>query len=355
MAGNPLEWCLRTTRKGAAVMRHYKHLTIEEREKLYLMKNLGYSKRKIAQELGRSPSTISRELKRGRCGWRPYSPSTAQIRYEKRRKKCGKKHKLSIPKYRETVRKLIEEQHWSPEQIANRLKLENNPLQISYASIYRAINAGLFNGPLNKEGHLRKASRFSRHLRHKGKTRKAGGKGRQSQIPITHLIEERPQGAQDRTEIGHFEGDTVIGKRGSACLLTLVDRKTRYTVGGKTASKEAEAVKEKMIEALSRLPQDKVKSVTPDRGREFARHQEVTKALPQVEFYFPAPYSPWERGTNENTNGLIREFLPKGYDMANASDKQIEQMLFLLNTRPRKCLNWLTPMEALFDYVLHLT
>ena len=336
-------------------MRHYKHLTIEERESLYLKINSGESIRDIALELGRSPSTISRELKRGRCGRRPYSPSTAQIRYEKRRKKCGKKHKLSIPKYRETVRKLIEEQHWSPEQIANRLKLENNPLQISYASIYRAINAGLFNGPLNKEGHLRKASRFSRHLRHKGKTRKAGGKGRQSQIPITHLIEERPQGAQDRTEIGHFEGDTVIGKRGSACLLTLVDRKTRYTVGGKTASKEAEAVKEKMIEALSRLPQDKVKSVTPDRGREFARHQEVTKALPQVEFYFPRPYSPWERGTNENTNGLIREFLPKGYDIANASDEQIEQMLLLLNTRPRKCLNWLTPMEALFDYVLHLT
>ncbi len=319
------------------------------------MKNLGQSIRKIAQELDRSPSTISRELKRGRCYRHPYMPSTAQIRYEKRRKKCGRKHKLSSPKSRETVRTLIEDQHWSPEQIANRLRLENNPLQISYASIYRAISAGLFNGPLNKEGHLRKASRFSRHLRHKGKTRKAGGKGKQSQIPITHHIEERPQGAQDRTEIGHFEGDTVIGKLGSACLLTLVDRKTRYTAGGKTASKEAEAIKDRMIKALSHLPQDKVKSVTPDRGREFARHGEVTEALPQVEFYFPVPYSPWERGTNENTNGLIREFLPKGYDIANVSDKQVEQMLFLLNTRPRKCLNWLTPMEAFFDCVLHLT
>ncbi len=102
--------------------------------------------------------------------------------------------------------------------------------------------------------------------------------------------------------IGHFEGDTVIGKQGSACLVTLVDRKTRFSVGGKTATKEAEAVKERMVEALSQLPQDKVKSVTPDRGREFARHGEVTKALPQVEFYFPAPHSPWERGTNENTN-----------------------------------------------------
>ena len=112
-------------------MRHYKHLTIEEREKLYLMKNLGQSNRKIAQELGRSASTISRELKRGRCYRHPYMPSTAQIRYEKRRKNCGRKHKLSIHKYREKVRKLIEEQHWSPEQIANRLKLENNPLQIS--------------------------------------------------------------------------------------------------------------------------------------------------------------------------------------------------------------------------------
>ena len=336
-------------------MCQYTHLTIKEREKLYLMKNSGESNRKIARELGRSQSTISRELERGHSQKHPYSPSVAQMRYEKRRKNCGRKHKLSVPEHREKVRKLIEEQHWSPEQIANRLKLENDPLQISYASIYRAINAGLFNGPLDKKGHLLKASRFSRNLRHKGKRRKAGGKGKQSQIPITHLIEERPQGTQDRTEIGHFEGDTVIGKLGSECLLTLVDRKTRYTAGGKTASKEAEAIKGRMIEALSDLPQDKVKSVTPDRGREFARHQEVTKALPQVEFYFPPPYSPWERGTNENTNGLIREFLPKGYDMADVSDKQIEHILFLLNTRPRKCLNWLTPMEAFFDCVLHLT
>lgn len=355
MAEDPLEWCLRTTKEGAKAMRHYKHLTIEEREKLYLKKNLGQGIREIARELGRSPSTISRELKRGRCHRHPYMPSTAQIRYEKRRKNCGRKHKLAAPEYRETVRKLIEEQHWSPEQIANRLKLEDHPLRISYASIYRAIRAGLFNGPLNKDGHLRKASRFSRHLRRKGKKRNAGGKGKQGQIPITYHIEERPQGAQDRSAIGHFEGDTVIGKRGSACLLTLVDRKTRFSTGGKVVSMEAEAVKERMIEALRHLPQDKVKSVTPDRGREFARHEEVTKALPQVKFYFPPPHSPWARGTNENTNGLIREFLPKGYDMTHVSDQQIQQIFFRLNTRPRKCLNWLTPLEAFFVCVLHLT
>ena len=142
------------------------------------MKNLGNSIRKIAQDLGRSPSTISRELKRGRCYRHPYMPSTAQIRYEKRRKNCGRKHKLAPTTYQDTIRVLIEEQHWSPEQIANRLKIENNPLQISYASIYRAINAGLFNGPLDKEGHLKKSSRFSRNLRHKGKKRKKGGKGK---------------------------------------------------------------------------------------------------------------------------------------------------------------------------------
>lgn len=337
-------------------MCHYKHLSIEEREKLYLLHGQGQSFRQIAKALGRSPSTISREYHRGRCWKHPYLPSRAQYRYLTRRKRCGKKRILLNLEYRELVRELIEDRHWSPEQISNRLKRENNALQISWVTIYRAIHAGLFNGPTNGHGFLKKSDRFSRLLRHKGKRRKKNGEeSKQGKFYISNHLKDRPEEANNRSEKGHFEADTVIGKRGSDCLVTLVDRFSRLTLAGKLPSKDASAVSRKIIELLSTLPQEIIKSVTPDRGSEFAQYQSVTDALPQVTFYFPPPYSPWERGTNENTNGLIREFLPKGYDMASSTDEEINAFLFLLNTRPRKCLGWLSPYEVFFNQLLHLT
>ena len=336
-------------------MSHYKHLSIEEREKLYLMHGQGKSFRAIAAELGRSPSTITREYKRGRCWRNPYLPSRAQYRYEKRRKRCGRKKILASPEKRELIRHFIEDLQWSPEEISNRLRAEGNALQISWITIYRAIWSGVFDGP-KSHGKLSKEHRFSRHLRRRGKKRRQKGrKGKQGQLVIKHTIEDRPEEGNARTCIGYFEADTVLGKRGRDALVTLVDRCSRLTLAAKVPNLCAETVMNKMIELLGGLPVGTVKGVTPDRGHEFAQYAKVEEALPGVTFYFASPYSPWERGTNENTNGLIREYLPKNQDMTDLPDAGIADIVFKLNTRPRKCLNWKTPLEVFFGLTLHLT
>ncbi|WP_337861315.1 IS30 family transposase [Mitsuokella jalaludinii] len=145
--------------------------------------------------------------------------------------------------------------------------------------------------------------------------------------------------------------DTVVGKQGKACLVTLVDRKSRYLLGGKAMSKTAAAVNKVMCEALSGQPH---LSVTPDRGKEFSKHAQLSKELKRVTFYFPAPHHPWERGTNENTNGLLREFFPKGKDITDTPEDYIQRKYHELNLRPRKCLGYKTPYEVYFSKVLHL-
>lgn len=337
-------------------MSHYKHLSIEEREKLYLLKGQGVSIRKIAQELGRSASTLSREWSRNKPQKHPYSPSKAQKYYEKRRLSCGRKHILWSPEKRERIRRLIEEAHWSPEEISNRLKLEKDPLRLSYASIYRAIHAGLFEENKRAASRNRKRS-FAYHLRRKGGKKHAKGDGnRQGQHYRTaNRIADRPAGANDRTELGHFEADTIVGKRAGSCLLSMVDRKSRFTLAAKLPDGSARSACDAMIRLLSRLPQGCVKSITPDRGSEFALYQEVSAAIGSVPFYFADPHAPWQRGTNENTNGLIRECLPKGSDMAPVSDEQIDNFITLLNLRPRKCLAWRSPFEVFWGLLLHLS
>lgn len=337
-------------------MSHYRHLSIEEREKLYLMAEQGETLRQIARELNRAVSTISRELKRNKAAKYPYSPSRAQRNYEKRRKLCGRKHILSCPEKREYIRHLIQNLHWSPEEIANRLKLESAALQLSYGSIYRAINAGLFDANKREASRSRKKA-FAYHLRRKGKKkRKNGDKSKQGQHYRTaKRIWDRPAEANDRSELGHFEADTVVYKQGGECLLSLVDRKSRFTLAAKLPNSTSEAARDAIVFLLSRLPPDKVKSITPDRGSEFALYEDVTAALGGVPVYFADPHSPWQRGTNENTNGLIREFLPKGSDFCLVSDAQIDEFITLLNLRPRKCLNWRSPVEVFFSSPLHLT
>lgn len=320
------------------------------------MRGQGKKIREIARELKRAPSTISRELKRGRCWRHPYLPSRAQKRYEKRRKNCGRAKKLSDAGNKRLVRELIEERQWSPEQISHRLKQEGHELTISTTTIYRAIHAGLFDGPNRKNGHKRKVDLFTSKLRRKGKKyRKDGQPRRQSQFTIDHRIEERPEMATLRLTAGHFEADTVAGKRNTGRIVSLVDRKSRYTLASKVEKAEAQIVSERIIEMLDALPEDLVKTVTPDRGREFAFYRTVTEALPHVTFYFANPHSPWERGTNENTNGLLREYFPKGCDMLKVTEKQLQEKIVNMNLRPRKCLDWKTPYEVFFNEVLHLT
>ena len=168
---------------------------------------------------------------------------------------------------------------------------------------------------------------------------------------ISHPIEERPVSAEKRTVCGHWEADTVVGKQGRACLVTLVDRKSRYLLGGKATSKTAVAVNKVMGEVLWGQPH---LSVTPDRGMEFSKHAQLSKELDHVPFYFPAPHHPWARGTNENTNGLLREFFPKGTDITETPESYIQRKFHELNLRPRKCLGYKTPYEVYFSRVLHL-
>lgn len=335
-------------------MSHYKHLSIEERESIYLRKGQGKKIREIARELGRSPSTISRELAGNKPNRRSYRPSAAQRQYEHRRKNCGRKPILCGEKERNLVRVLLCERQWSPEQIAHRLALEGNELQISYATIYRAVKRGLLDEKTS--GYVRKKDRCIYHLRRKGKPRKPNNKeNKQGKFHIERTIWDRPEEANNRTERGHWEGDTVAGTMGGSLLVTQVDRKTGYLLGRKGPNGCAETVKETMIRMFIWLPEDKVRSITLDRGHEFAKYAEVSAELHNVPIYFADPHSPWQRGTNENTNGLLRQYFPKYTSLDGVSEEELQAVIDKLNLRPRKRLGWRSPFEAFFLTSLHLT
>lgn len=334
-------------------MNHYHHLTTNERESILFLRAQGKSICSIAQALGRSSSTISRELRRN-CTKGQYFPSKADQKYRKRRKKCRRQKILKDPAANELVRKLFLEQKWSPEQISKRLEYEQNVLQVSTNTIYRAIYGGLL-GKAPRSQHLG----VNRYLRHHGKPRKSKRKDEtRGKIRISHPISERPAEANDRMQIGHLEADTVIGKIGSLCLLTVVDRRSRYVLIKLLPKRDSASVEKGLIEMLREVQNISGKAlytITPDRGSEFAAHERVTEALDGLAFYFPPPHCPWERGTNENTNGLIREYCPKSVDMVNYSEEYIAFVADQLNHRPRKCLDWKTPYEVFFESVLHLT
>ncbi len=332
-------------------MSHYQHLSIKERESILKLLAEGVSVRGISREIGRAASTISRELNRNSVK-AEYSPSEAEKRYHKRRKRCCRKRILDDPaKKRYVQRKIIDEQ-WSPEEIDNRTRLEGSPYHVSYPTIYRAINAGRL-----EEGKLSHGQRgIARKLRHRGKTRHTKGhEERRGKIPISHPIEERPQEADDRSELGHLEADTVAGKTGHSCLVTLTCRKARLLLAMKIPRKTAANVRDAMIQMLSVWPPELLRSITPVRGKEFALHEQISHALGGVQFYFPPPHAPWARGTNENTNGLLREYFPKSVDLDNFDDNFIQAVVNKINLRPRKCLGWKSPFEVFFNLVLHLT
>lgn len=335
-------------------MSHYHHLSIEEREKILLLHEKKKSLREIAQEIARSASTVSRELNRNRQEKQKYSAVAAQKKYEKRRQKCRRKKLFAQEELKQLVERLFLEKQWSPEQIANRLTHENNPFRVSYATIYRGIYAGIFDTPEQRRSQGNRGAK--RKLRHRGKPRRRKGTVEtRGKIVISNRIQERPKEAEDRGVIGHWEADTVAGKMGSACLVTITDRCSRYLLAEKVAKKDSTLVADKMIALLSTLPKKKRKTITPDRGKEFAKHGLVTESLDNMPFYFPDPHAPWQRGTNENTNGLLREYMPKSIDMALSSDEVIADFVTNLNLRPRKCLGWFSPFEVFFHKVLHLT
>lgn len=328
-------------------MNHYHHLTLSEREDILRYHSQGLTITEIAKKLHRNKSTISRELSRNSKDGK-YSPSKAQESYQKRRKACRRHKILEDRKHYEWVKSCFLEHQWSPEEISGRLKYEKADWNISYNTIYRAIYAGMFDPKGLSHGNRGAI----RQLRHRGKSRHTKDYvEKRGKIPISNDLKDRPEEANNRSRIGDWEGDTVQGKPRRACIVTYVDRKSRILLARKAAQKASDPVKEATIELLQGEP---CYSITPDRGKEFAKHAEISEELDQVQFYFPLPRHPWDRGTNENTNGLLREYFPKGMDLTDVSDDYIQEVVDELNHRPRKCLGYRTPYEVYYSVTLHL-
>ena len=319
-------------------MNNYSQLTLESRYQIYAFKSAGYSQVEIADELGVHPSTISRELKRN-LGMRGYRPKQAQGLADSRSYGNENASKFTEKDW-ELVGELLKEKY-SPEQIAYRTELEGT-LDICHETIYKYIYCDKRNG-----GDL------YMHLRCQKKRRKryGSGKDRRGTISDQVRIDKRPKVVEKRTRIGDYEGDTVIGKSHKGAIATLVDRTSRFLITGLSKTKEAAEIKDVILDAIG---DNNVKTITYDNGKEFAAHKEIAEKT-NSKSYFAYPYHSWERGTNENTNGLLRQFFPKGSDFTSIDPKELQGATENINNRPRKILGWKSPYEVHFGVQMNYT
>ena len=316
----------------------YTQLTQEQRYQIYALKKMGHDQTQIAKCLDVNKSTISREYKRNQ-GQRGYRPKQAHEKALKRRVQKVKKH-ITAETWSQVEEKLRLD--WSPEQISCWLK-KNSQDAVSHESIYQYVYADK-----RADGDLHK------HLRCQKKYRKRhGGKDRRGKIPNRVSIEQRPEIVELRERIGDWEADTIIGAGQQGAIVTLVERKSRFTLMEKVARRTADATEKAIVRMLQSLI-SQVLTITFDNGKEFANHEKIAQQL-QAEMYFSHPYASWERGTNENTNGLIRQYLPKGSDFSFVTDEQLFFIKERLNHRPRKCLDFLTPVMVFFPLPLGCT
>jgi IS30 family transposase len=320
-------------------------LTLAEREEISRAVVTGHSIRSIAVQLGRAPSTISREIKRN-GGQACYRASQAdQSAWDRGRRPKTSKLAANRALARIVAGKL--QLQWSPEQVAGWLKRtypDDTSRQVSPETIYRSLFIQA-RGALKKElvEHLRR-SRVMRRSRHH--TQKTDQHGR---ITDTVSISERPASVKDRAVPGHWEGDLLFGSKNSQ-FATLVERHTRYAMLVKVSGKDTETVINALIKNARKLPEELYKSLTWDRGKEMAEHKRFTLAT-DIQVYFCDPQNPWQRGTNENTNGLLRQYLPKGTDLSGYSQAKLNAVARRLNERPRKTLNYETPAERFHQTV----
>ncbi|MCR5783666.1 MAG: IS30 family transposase [Clostridia bacterium] len=321
-------------------MRSYTHFTLNERKYLQELLAEGKSIRKIADHLGRSPSSVSREISRNNSktplkasdnkynyhSWRANSLTVAR-----RRKNKPRAIVKDSPEWDFIIDAL--NRYWSPETICGKWHStfpERKPLSIS--TIYRYIKKKRFPG-IRRETHLRR--RGKRHY------------NRNSNYNTIHpdrLIPEWPEEIKNRQRIGDWEGDTVYGGVGKGLLVSMVDRKSRFLCVGKLSSRNATETRNKITEMMAGLP---VNSISLDNGAEFSEFRELEKTL-NTTIYFAEPHKPWQRGSNENTNDILRFFYPKGFDFHTLDDEALQQVVNLINNRPRKCLNWKSPYEVFF-------
>lgn len=310
---------------------NYTQLTRGQRYQIYALMKAKQNQSQIAAVVGCHKSTISRELRRNRGlkGYRPYQAD--EQAYDRQ---CQAYRSRIAWETWQQVERLLR-QDWSPEQIAGRLKLEQQPT-VSHECIYLYVYA-----------EKRRGGTLHRHLRSQKKQRKRySGRFRRGQIPNRTSIDERPQIVARKGRFGDWEVDTIVGARHKGGILSAVERKSKLVRLRKLATKGAAEMKDNTIDLLAPLAA-RVHTITVDNGKEFCEHQLIAAGL-QARIYFAHPYSSWERGLNENTNGLVRQYFPKKYEFARISDKDLQQVEDLLNNRPRKTLGYRTPNEVSF-------
>jgi IS30 family transposase len=315
----------------------YRQLGLEERDRIAEMRALGQTMGEIAEALGRSKATVSRELKRNSTpAYRVYLPHRAHERAVQRKREAGERPRLKndeVVSY--VMAKLAED--WSPELIAGRIGHELPSESISHEAIYQYIYHP------KTEGRQDLISRLARAHR-KRKPKGIGRKERKTKIPNRVPIEERPVSADNRSRYGHWESDSLVSRKSVAALNSLVERKSRYTLLSRLDRKTAEQTRDAIVERLKPLPSKVRRTLTFDNGTENARHEEITEAI-GARCFFARPYASWQRGTIESVNGLVRRYFPKGTDFGTITDEQVAWVESRINNRPRKCLGYTTPAE----------
>lgn len=309
----------------------YKQLTLERRYEIKAYMQAGFSKSEIAGFIGVHKSTITREIRRN-TGLRGYRPRQAHQKAIERMR-AAPKHIRFTPSIKERVESLLK-LDFSPDQISNYLSLHHQ-IRISHERIYQHIWADKqLGGDLYK--HLRTGRRKKR--------KRYGNPDNRGRMPERRGIQERPEIVDNRSRIGDWELDTIIGKNHKGAILTAVERKTRFTCIGHVSSRKADVVRKAVINLFEPF-KEKVLTITADNGKEFSCHKHISKAL-DADFYFADPYAAWQRGSNENTNGLLRQYFPKKMNLENVSQLLIDSVETKLNIRPRKILGYRSPMEC---------
>ena len=326
--------------------KRYIRLSASEREEASRLLAEGIRPAAMARLLGRHRSTISRELRRNGLTVQSYRATDAQERADAKAHAPRKPHLLDRNDRLQSYVLSHLRLRWSPEQIAWRLSVEypeDASMRISHEAIYQWI-------AIQPRGTLKRE--IARCLRQGRATRKPRSRTpeRRGKLVSMVSIEDRPPEIADRKIPGHWEGDLIIGKRNQSAIGTIVERTTRFTLLAPLHSKEASEVRRSFARKVRVLPPDLRRSLTYDQGKEMAEHVQFTVDT-GAQVYFAHPHSPWERGTNENTNGLLRQFFPKGTDLSAVSRREIKKVQDLLNGRPRKVLNWRTPAEAFAELV----
>jgi IS30 family transposase len=311
-----------------------KQLTLAQRYHIGVLLSEGKMQKDIAEKIGASRSTLTRELQRN-GGRESYVPEQAHQRTIELRRTAQKAIKMSLMVIQWVESKLRIE--WRPEQIAAKIH-EALGISISHARIYQHVWQDKRHG-----------GTLYQHLSQSGKRRrKYGSKDNRGQLVNRVSIDERPKIVAEKSRLGDWEIDTVIGKNHQGALVTIVERVSKFTLIAKVLNKQADTVTEATIALLKPYQGDKLFTITADNGKEFAGHEKISQQL-DLKIYFAHPYSSWERGVNENTNGLIRQYFPKGSSFENITDADVEKVMERLNHRPRKRLNYKTPFEVFFE------